>query len=602
MATKRGEIGATGRSYSARFQYSLPTDEYLSTLQWPNDIEIYNKMERSDAQVKATLLMLELPIRSTSWYLKPADGSSQAKKNKEFIENNLFKGPPSGMQNHFDDFIKESCSMFTYGHAVFEKVFEVKDNYLCWKKFAPRPQSTLYDFMYDKVGNLTDVEQWVYQPSYRRVKMPKEKILIFTHDMKQGDYRGRSILRTAYKHWSIKDFLYKITNIGIERNFVGTPIITLPQNYTEKDYGRAKKIVTDLRSNQYGGITLPEGFLLELFEGKRTMTDVLPYIEHQDLLISRSILAQFMNLGSNSAGSFALSQNQTDLFLMMLGAIAKYIANVINTHAIPQLIEFNFNSDLYPKLCFKPLGNNKILETLKLMVDGKLIIPDKDLEDWLRDMMELPEKSKEAAEGYIDSFAGKGEDYDSKNVKENSLEDKDNIDKDKTDENKDEEILEKEKEIGENKQENNKDEKIKKMSEPASFLNIEKDFDKLEHSFFNEAKVIIEKQIRDLAKKAKSVKLSEISTIQVGYKGAMTNFVIEAFKDAFDKGVKQVQKEINTDFEPKLDNDILKAKASIVANNMSERIKTRFLSEYLINKDLGDTEKITKKILKNIKI
>jgi hypothetical protein len=600
MATRRGELGGTGRSYSARFQYSLPTDEYLSTLQWPSDIEIYNKMERSDAQVKATLLMLELPIRSTSWYLKSADNSSQAKKNKEFIEDNLFKGPPSGMKNHFDDFIKESCSMFTYGHAVFEKVFEVKNNFLQWKKFAPRPQSTLYDFLYNKFGDLTDVEQWIYQPSYTRVKMPKQKLIVFTHDMKQGDYRGRSVLRTAYKHWSIKDFLYKITNIGIERNFVGTPVITLPQNYDEADYARAKKIVTDLRSNQYGGITLPEGFLLELFEGKRTMVDVLPYIEHQDLLISRSILAQFMNLGSNSAGSFALSKDQTELFLMMLGAIAKYIANVINTEAIPQLIEFNFNSDLYPKLCFKPLGNNKILETLKNMVDGNLIIPDRDLEDWLRDMMELPEKSKES-NSYNSSFAGKGENHDSETFEKNKIEIQNNKNQDKTDENKDEEILEKEKEIGENKQENNKDEKIKKMSEPASFLNIEKDFDNIESKFFNAARIIVEKQIKDLVNKAKNIKLSEIAKIEVGYKGAMTNFVIDAFEDAFNRGVKQMQKEIKTDYKPKLDNDILKAKASIVANNLSERIKTRFLNEYLISKDLGDTEKITKKIMRNIK-
>lgn len=600
MAKKRGELGATGRSYSARFQFSLATDEYLSTLQWPNDIEIYNKMERSDAQVKATLLMLELPIRSTSWYLKPADNSSQAKKNKKFIEDNLFSGPPKGMSICFDDFLKEICSMFTYGHAVFEKVFKVKGNYLQWDKFATRPQSTLYDFLYDKTGSLTDVEQWIYQPSYTRVKIPKEKLLMFVHDMKQGDYRGRSVLRTAYKHWHIKDFLYKITNIGIERNFVGTPVIHLPGNYTDDDYTKSKEIVTDLRSNQYGGITLPEGFLLELFEGKRTMVDVLPYIEHQDLLISRSILAQFMNLGSNSAGSFALSKDQSDLFLMMLGAIAKYIANVINTNAIPQLINFNFNSDLYPTLCFKPLDNNKILEVLKLMADGGLVIPDNDLEAWLRDMLELPEKSKEK-ESEVDSFAGKGKAYDTNDVKENSLEDENNIDENKTENEKDEKELEKEKEIGSNKQ-NLEKENIKKMSEPNSFLDIEKDFDMLEAKFFNEGKTIVEKQIKDLVKKAKNIKLSEIATIQVGYKGAMTNFVVNAFKEAFDKGVKQMQKEINTDNSPKLDNEILKAKASIVANNMSERIKTRFLSEYLINKDLGDTEKITKKILKNIRI
>ena len=141
----RGELGGTGRSFSARFEYSLATDEYLNTLKWPYDISIYNKMERSDAQIKATLLMMELPLRSTNWFIKPADNSSQAKKNADFVEENLFTGPPLGMSLHFEDFIKEACSMFTYGHAVFEKVFEAKKGWLKWKKFAPRPQSTIYD-------------------------------------------------------------------------------------------------------------------------------------------------------------------------------------------------------------------------------------------------------------------------------------------------------------------------------------------------------------------------------------------------------------------------------------------------------------------------
>lgn len=151
MATLRKEIGSSGRSHSALFQYSLATDEYLSTLTWPNDIKIYDKMERSDSQVKATLLLLELPLRSTNWFIQPKDKSRKAKKIADFVEGTLFSNMFS-----FDELLKNICTMFTFGHSAFEKVFEVKKGFLQWKKFAIRPQSTLYDFIYDDVGGYID--------------------------------------------------------------------------------------------------------------------------------------------------------------------------------------------------------------------------------------------------------------------------------------------------------------------------------------------------------------------------------------------------------------------------------------------------------------
>jgi phage gp29-like protein len=598
------ELGTTGRSHSARFQYTLATDEYLNTLIWPKDIEIYNKMERSDAQVKAVLQMLELPIRSTSWYIKPADNSSQAKKIAEFVEENLFTGPPKGMAINFDDFIKEICTMFTYGHSVFEKVYEVRDGFLRWKKFATRPQSTLYDFLYDDVGNLEAVEQYLINRGWLRTVMPADKLLVFTHDMKQGDYRGRSALRAAYKHWSIKDFLYKITNIGIERNLVGTPIITLPDNYDDGDYERAKAIVTKLRSNEFGGVTLPPGFLLDLFEGKRTLMDVMPYIDYQDLLISRSTLTHFMNLGGGkSGGSYALSSDQSEMFLMMLGAIAKQIANTINSYAIPQLVQYNFASDLYPTLSFKALDNTKILEVLKLMVDGKLVLPDRDLEEWLRDMMELPEKAKGASEDYNlpsgksekdDEMDNDGEKESAKGDTEEEVKEEDLKIDDETDAKVEDKKLDIEKA---DKTKEAKSKESKQLAEPKTSINfsaIDKDFDKLESKFKKEGKEIILKQLKDLSRKVRGMKIADLATVQVSYKGAMTAFITKLYKEAFAKGVSQVQKELNVKDDPKVVDEAIRASAAIVANNISERVKTRFLHEYL--NQIGIEENIEKRL------
>jgi phage gp29-like protein len=585
--SNKKELGITGRSYSSRLQYNLGTDEYLSTLKWPSDIAIYNKMERSDSQVKATLLMLELPIRSTSWYIKPFDNSRKAKKISDFIEEALF----SSMTLSFDDFIKEACTMFTYGHAVFEKVFKLNSKKeLIWSKFATRPQSTIYDIMYDNVGDLKGVQQTLINRGWQNIHIPIEKLLVFSHDMKQGDYRGRSALRSAYKHWSIKDFIYKLLNIGVERNLVGTPVVKLPENFDDGDYERAKAIVTNLRSNEYGGATLPPGFELDMFEGKRTLVDVMPYIEYQDTLISRSILAQFMNLGSNSAGSFALSKDQTDLFLMMLGAIAKNISGIINSHAIKQLVNYNFASDLYPELCFRPLGNFKIFETLKLLVDGKLIIPDESLEDYIRDMLELPEK-EENDETYVMP------DYKTEVLPEDkSVEDMANNVSGTSEPSK-----------SKNDISFSRQAETKKLAEPKNHIDVvdwqsvDTNFNNIEDEFRTEGRKIIQKQLNDLSKRIKKIKLEDISTIQVGYKSQMTTFVANMYKKAFNAGVSQVQKELKTRLAPELDEKMLMAKAAVVANNISERVKVLFLSEYLNQQGLTEnTELQSKRAMKLI--
>ena len=92
------EIGSISRSLFNR----LSDTEYLSLLTWPNSITTYDKMRRSDAQVQALLYCLELPIRSTRWYVEPYNKNNPKDVQiAEFIEENLFSGPPKGMTVHW---------------------------------------------------------------------------------------------------------------------------------------------------------------------------------------------------------------------------------------------------------------------------------------------------------------------------------------------------------------------------------------------------------------------------------------------------------------------------------------------------------------------
>lgn len=544
---RRREIGTTGRSMKSMYQYTLDTDEYLSALKHPNNIPIYERMGRSDSQIKAILLMLELPLRSTQWFMKPYDSSEEAKKISEYIETSLFGDYPNGIQGGFDEFLKNICTMFQFGHSVFEKVFEVKDNYLKWDKFAVRPQSTIYEFLYDKVGDIKGITQELVNQGYKQVDIGVKKLLIFSHDKQQGNFEGISAIRSAYKHWSIKDFLYKILNVGVERNLVGTPVLSLPENYTENDFDLAKEIVTDLRSSEFGGVTLPKDFMLEMFEGKRTLIDVLPYIEYQDRLISKSILAQFMDLGGSQSGSFALSYDQSQMFLLMLESSAKNICNIINSHAIPELVNHNFDSNLYPKLTFKPLNSGRLINVLKTLTDGNLVIPDTDLEEWIRDMLDLPDKK-------VDNTFIPKETNQTKPIRDRSNQEKA----------EDDIVSDEEKGTTENENKANN----------VTYKDKIKD-NNLSHMKLSESeniKDIMLKQLHDINEKVIKCDSSKWCTIKPRYKKELTESIYECFRDQ--------------ENSIKCDDSKLYILSSVKASNISENLKDNFLIEY-VNEDVN---------------
>jgi len=383
------ELGAIGTSVFG----TLVDSEYLREMTWPNSVKIYDRMRRSDAQVQALLLALELPIRSTRWYVEPYSNASRDRQIAEYIEENLMAGPPNGMTIHWDDFLRLALGMNWAGYAIFEKVFEVQDDGLVkWRKFAERPQRTIKAFFYDDTGGPAAIEQWTQGTA--AVKIPIDRLLVFTKRKEGGHMEGMSVLRAAYKHWFIKDFLYKVINIGIERNLVGTPVGKLPEQYTEDDEELMHQIVTTLRSAEQAGVTLPPGFELDLFEGKRNLYEVKDYLEHHDTSILKAGLAQFLNLGTKDVGSWALSEDQSSFFLMALNADAQYIANTINSYAIPQLVDYNWDVEGYPTIKCDPVGNrgkDKIINGLKTLIDGKVVLPDDNLEEFMRDLMGLPE-------------------------------------------------------------------------------------------------------------------------------------------------------------------------------------------------------------------
>jgi hypothetical protein len=276
-----------------------------------------------------------------------------------------------------------------------------------------------------------------------------------------------------------------------------------------------------------------------------------------------------MNLGSgsSSSGSFALSSDQSNLFLMMLDSSAKNISNIINTHAIPELVRYNFNSDLYPTITFKPMNSTKLITTIKTLTDGKIIIPDDDLETYIRDMLDLPDASPaKSREEYALEFTKQQQ---QKQLNVENTEEINKTGKTKT-------PIE-----SNSKQKQYTDkisqDKINKMSETIDFQGISPDI----HQKLLE---IIKKQLIKLNEMASVKDINSLSSIKVNYKGELSKLIDELLK---------TELHLN-------ENDIkYKAKSNIISNNISEKVKSEFLVKY-INDEIIDFDLHTLEIIEKL--
>ena len=377
------EIGDSGTS----IYDGIIEEEYNSDLQGNDGITIYEKMRKSDATVKASLLVCTLPIRAANWYIEPADEDKQNKDVAEFVENNLF----DGMSITWDDFLRQALLMLPFGVMLFEKVFKIEDGKILYKKFAPRlPKGVQTWETIDKKDGIT----W-NKIDGKDVSIPIEKLLIFVNEKEGDNWWGNSVLRASYKHWHFKDTFYKLEAVAFERQGLGIPYANMPKGAGDAEDLVAEKVLRNMRVNEKAYALIPDGYEMGFFDMKGSTTkSPKEAIMHHNREIVLAVLAQFLELGATASGSRALSEDHSSLFYLSLEAISKHICDILNNYAIPQLVDLNFTVKEYPKLKFSKIGSvdaNALSTAIQRLTQAGALKPDDKLERHLRSLFDLPE-------------------------------------------------------------------------------------------------------------------------------------------------------------------------------------------------------------------
>lgn len=420
------ELGATGLKRWSGLIY----EEYLQELSGQQAIRVWAEMS-NDATVRAALRVIELYIRQVEWHVEGGTPEGQ-----EFIKSCL-----DDMEQSFADVVSEILSMLVYGWSYHEVIYKRREgwqeiaydeeartvtsqpssNYddgkIGWHSWAIRSQDSLLRWEFDEVtGDVLGMWQ-IPPPHYQPVFIPITKAALFRTTSHKGNPEGQSILRGAYRAWYFKKRIEEIEAVGIERDLAGLPMMKIPADYFSPDasaekkaiFSEAQQIITQVRRDESEGVLLPmardsngnELFSFELLStGGARQFDTSGIVARYDQRIAMSMLADFLLLGSGAVGSFALSDDKTDVFAVAIGAWLDVIESVINRQILPTLLRLNgIDTEDMPRIAHGDLETPELGQVASylgaLASIGIPLLPDETLENYLREIANLPAKPED---------------------------------------------------------------------------------------------------------------------------------------------------------------------------------------------------------------
>lgn len=419
--TNLGEIGTSGLLHAR----GILNEEFVRELAGQRGRRQFREMAENDPVIGSMLFSIEMLMRQVEWHVEPCyEDPNDENGYAAFVMSCL-----NDMEVPWSDTLSQILSMLVYGWSYHEIVYKVRagnkpstpqrdskydDNRIGWRKFAPRAQDTLLRWELSDNGDCLGMWQSA-PPRYVPTYIPMEKALHFRTVATKNNPEGRSILRNAYRPWYFKRRMEEIEAIGIERDLAGLPVAWVPYTMlsssatTEEQSAltEIKNIIRRIRRDEQEGVVFPMAFdpetgnkifdLTLLSSGGNRQFDTSQIVTRYDQRIAMVVLADFVLLGHDKVGSFALGTSKIDLFTGALEAWMRMITSEINQGAIPRLLHINGMDVKYaPSLCHgsvKAIDLSVISDYLSKLAQAQMVKGSDALEEQLLTMAGLPYES-----------------------------------------------------------------------------------------------------------------------------------------------------------------------------------------------------------------
>lgn len=402
-------VGDTG---VARDWWGSLTDEKVPELRWPTAYSVYDDMLTSP-QVAGVFSAVVQTILGTGWRL---DGTGCRPDITEHCARDL-SVPIVGVNGEddsthlavedkfsWDEHVEVALDEYLrYGHSIFEqKAIAGPDGLWHLGKLGWRAGRTITKYNTARDGGLISLEQSpgptsglivAGRGSITPTRLPVSRVVVYVRNRRGGNWRGESLLRPAYGPWMMSSRAQRIELILGER--AGSPVVVYEAAPGETDLKKGKAIATAVRVGERAGAAIPNGAKLTLKGVEGELPDLDKAIRRHDERIAGSVLANFLNLGSQSGtGSYALGSTFFNAFILALHKIAKDIARTASRHVVADLVAWNWPGERAPRLVFDEIGARRdaLVQALATLVQAGVLTADQDLEEFVRAAIGIPAK------------------------------------------------------------------------------------------------------------------------------------------------------------------------------------------------------------------
>lgn len=319
-------------------------------------VQQIREMIRRDSQGQAIDFGLTLPIRRNTYDIEAPKGGKQAAK----LCRKVLLGPSEegGMTTPMEYVIAQMTTGIAYGKACFEKVWEKKDGNDVYKKIAFRPAISCR-LKLDANGSFDGFYQDPLpgSRSQKPIYFKPEKSFVYLFQGHVDPSGGRSAYVAAYNRYQHKKKVESLLFQHLMRFAGGVRWGKYGGPEGEKGATVFFNNLSSIRGQ--GTIVTGQEDDIEILNSD-TSDEFQSTLGHLNSEMARSVLCQFLMLGTETnVGSWALSKDHSDFFLLGLEAIMREMETAINKYVIGPLVRYNFGVDSpIPRFRFETMAES----------------------------------------------------------------------------------------------------------------------------------------------------------------------------------------------------------------------------------------------------
>jgi hypothetical protein len=404
-------------------------------LRWPQAAETYKKMAK-DAAISPALELVETMIARVPWDVKIPEGYEDELKSKA----NYLKQVMNDMDHTWQSMIKQASTFKRYGFAPLEIVLRYRrkdngskfdDGLVGVKKLSIRSQDTIDGWYWKNNGReLAGLVQRVVipdsaSPDYgwdfanttldsmeggvRRI--PRKKFLLFRNNPLKDSPIGTSPLNGCWQAWKYKTAFQEAEAIGAAQDVNGFKVLYLPPQYMAADASEENQAVfkayqqamANMHVAKQSGLILP---LLLDDSGKRMFDFEVMSVTGQRSFNTNEIIgrynaeiltclfADFLALGQQGGGSFALGETKISIIEMGIQAALDEIKSQLNHQLVRTLFEQNgWDTTVMPEFTYGNVSKESLDEVSKFIQRTAAVSTfprNRDTINWVMKQADIP--------------------------------------------------------------------------------------------------------------------------------------------------------------------------------------------------------------------